>query len=99
MPPGQRHAADPNRALSPHSLRRTFASLLYLRGENPVYVMHQMGHTDPKLVLRIYTKVMGEQRRRGPGARLVGVLDGATWRQALPGAEFNADMPVSVAVR
>ncbi len=38
--------------LLPHSLRRTFASLLYLRGENPVYVMHQMGHTDPKLALR-----------------------------------------------
>ena len=68
--------------LSPHSLRRTFALLLYLRGENPVYVMHQMGHTDPKLALRIYTKVMGEQRRRGPGARLVGVLDGAMWTEA-----------------
>jgi integrase len=35
--------------LSPHSLRRTFTSPLYLRGENPVYVMHRMGHTDPKL--------------------------------------------------
>ena len=57
--------------LSPHSLRRTFASLLYLRGESPVYVMHQMGHADPKLALRIYTKVVGEQRRRGQGARLV----------------------------
>jgi integrase len=68
--------------LSPHSLRRTFASLLYLRGENPVYVMHQMGHADPKLALRIYTKVMGEQRRRSPGARLIGVLDGARWTQA-----------------
>jgi hypothetical protein len=44
--------------------------------------MHQMGHTDPKLALRIYTKVMGEQRRRGPGARLVGVLDGARWTEA-----------------
>ena len=54
--------------LSPHSLRRTFASLLYLRGENPVYVMQQMGHTDPKLALRIYTRVLGEQRRHGPGA-------------------------------
>ncbi len=84
--------------LSPHSLRRTFASLLYLRGENPVYVMHQMGHTDPKLALRIYTKVMGEQRRRGPGARLVGVLDGATWTQTLPGAEFSVDATASVAV-
>ena len=72
---GQDIAAIPAE-LSPHSLRRTFASLLYLRGENPVYVMHQMGHADPKLALRIYTKVMGEQRRRGPGARLVSVLDG-----------------------
>ena len=67
--------------LSPHSLRRTFASLLYLRGENPVYVMHQMGHADPKLALRIYTKVMGEQRRRGPGVRLISVLHGARWTQ------------------
>jgi hypothetical protein len=47
-----------------------------------VYVMHQMGHTDPKLALRIYTKVIGDQRRRGPGARLVGVLDGARWTSA-----------------
>ncbi|HEY5344596.1 MAG TPA: site-specific integrase [Solirubrobacteraceae bacterium] len=72
--------------LSPHSLRRTFASLLYLRGENPVYVMQQMGHTDPKLALRIYTKVIGDQRRRRSGARLVGVLDGARWTEADVGA-------------
>jgi len=45
--------------LSPHSLRRTFASLLYLHGANPVYVMHRSGHTDPRLALRIYTRVMG----------------------------------------
>lgn len=68
--------------LSPHSLRRTFASLLYLRGESPVYVMHQMGHADPKLALSIYTKVVGEQRRRGAGVRLLSILDGAQWTQA-----------------
>jgi integrase len=68
--------------LSPHSLRRTFASLLYLRGENPVYVMHQMGHTDPKLALRIYTRVMGGQRRRAPGVLLASVLAGTRWTQA-----------------
>jgi integrase len=84
--------------LSPHSLRRTFASLLYLRGENPVYVMHQMGHTDPKLALRIYTKVMGEQRRRGPGARLVGVLDGAQWTEAQSQATSRADETMRIAV-
>jgi integrase len=86
-------------ALSPHSLRRTFASLLYLRGENPVYVMHQMGHTDPKLALRIYTKVMGEQRRRGPGARLVGVLDGAVWTEADDGARPRAGEFAAAAIR
>jgi integrase len=74
--------------LSPHSLRRTFASLLYLRGESPVYVMHQMGHSDPKLALRIYTKVMGRSRRRGPGVRLVSVLDGVSWT---PPATFTPD--------
>jgi integrase len=84
--------------LSPHLLRRTFASLLYLRGESPVYVMHQMGHADPKLALKIYTKVTGEQRQRGPGARLVGVLDGARWTEANTHAEPEADDPAQVAV-
>jgi hypothetical protein len=31
--------------LTPHSLRRTFASLLFALGEPPTYVMSQMGHT------------------------------------------------------
>jgi integrase len=31
--------------LTPHSLRRTFASLLYALSESPAYVMNQMGHT------------------------------------------------------
>jgi integrase len=65
--------------LTPRSLRRTFAALLYERGEDPVYVMDQLGHTDPKLALRIYTKVVSRQRRRGRGERLVSVLAGAEW--------------------
>jgi integrase len=81
--------------LSPHSLRRTFASLLYLRGENPVYVMNQMGHADPKLALRIYTKVMSEQRRRGPGARLLTVLDSSTWTQPEASRENAAGPPAT----
>ena len=78
--------------ISPHSLRRTFASLLYLRGESPVYVMHQMGHSDPKLALRIYAKVMGGSRRRGPGARLVSVLDGARWTRPEPDAGLDGTL-------
>ena len=33
--------------LTPHSLRRTYASLLFAIGEGPPYVMAQLGHVDP----------------------------------------------------
>ncbi|HEY5287222.1 MAG TPA: tyrosine-type recombinase/integrase [Solirubrobacteraceae bacterium] len=47
--------------LTPHSLRRTFASILYTLGEDPGVVMDEMGHTDPALSLRVYRQSM----RRG----------------------------------
>jgi integrase len=47
--------------LTPHSLRRTFCSLLYALGEDPGVVMDEMGHTDPALALRVYRQSM----RRG----------------------------------
>lgn len=47
----------------PHTLRRTFATLLFMNGESPPYVMGQMGHTDAKLTLEIYAQV---SQRRGP---------------------------------
>jgi integrase len=51
--------------LSPHSLRRTFASVAYALGDDPATVMAEMGHTSPSLALSIYAKVM----RRGPEER------------------------------
>jgi integrase len=51
--------------LTPHSLRRTFASVLYALGEDPGIVMDEMGHTDPGLALRIYRQAM----RRGEDER------------------------------
>jgi integrase len=44
--------------LTPHSLRRTFCSLLYALGESPPVVMQEMGHTDPGLALRVYAQAM-----------------------------------------
>jgi len=63
--------------LTPRSLRRTFASLLYALGHDPVYVMQQMGHTDPKLALRVYAQAMrrgGEEK-----AALEALVEGAFW--------------------
>ncbi len=47
--------------LTPHSLRRTFVSILYALGEDPGTVMDEVGHTHPSLALRVYRQAM----RRG----------------------------------
>ncbi|MGA8365155.1 MAG: hypothetical protein WB709_11635 [Solirubrobacteraceae bacterium] len=61
--------------LTPHSLRRTFCSLLYALGEDPGVVMDEMGHADPGLALRVYRQAMrrGEEEK----AKLSAVVDGA----------------------
>lgn len=53
------------RKITPHSLRRTFCSLLYALGEDPGTVMDEMGHTDPELALRVYRQAMrrGEEEK------------------------------------
>lgn len=55
-------------ALTPHSLRRTFASILVALGDDPAYVIGQLGHTDPSLTLRLYAREMA--RRDGERERL-----------------------------
>jgi hypothetical protein len=40
-------ARDAARGLTPHSLGRTFAGVLYALGESPPYVMAHEGHTSP----------------------------------------------------
>lgn len=54
-----KEGADPMpEGLTPHSCRRTFASLLSAIGEPPPYVMAQMGHTTANLTLAIYARCM-----------------------------------------
>jgi integrase len=65
--------------LTPHSLRRTFASLLFAIGETPPYVMAQMGHTTPNLTLAIYARQMN--RRDGEAERLTALVGGQNWAQ------------------
>ena len=55
--------------LTTHSLRRTFASLLYAVGEGPSYVMAQMGHTRPNPALAIYARAM--DRRDGERSAVI----------------------------
>ncbi len=60
--------------LTPHGLRHTYASLLVAAGEDPRYVMGQLGHTDPNLTLRLYTHSM--RREDGERQRLQDLITG-----------------------
>jgi integrase len=60
--------------LTPHALRRTFASLLFAIGEPAPYVMGQMGHTSANLTLSIYARQM--DRRDGEPERLRALVAG-----------------------
>jgi integrase len=62
-----------------HTLRRTFASLLYEAGASPAYVMSQMGHTSASMALEVYAKMMG--RDRDTGSRIDALVRGAEWAQ------------------
>ncbi len=44
--------------LTPHTLRRTFASLLGETGVSPRRAMYLLGHTDPKLTMGVYQHVL-----------------------------------------
>jgi integrase len=61
--------------LTPHALRRTFASLLFAIGESPPYVMAQLGHTSANLTLTVYARQM--DRRDGEPERLRALVAGA----------------------
>lgn len=48
--------------VTPHTLRRTFASLALAAGRDPRWVMGQLGHTDARLTLNVYAQVMQRHR-------------------------------------
>jgi len=60
--------------ITPHSLRRTFCSLLYALGETPPVVMQEMGHTHPALALRVYAQAM--RRSEDERAQLAALMEG-----------------------
>jgi integrase len=74
--------------LTPHSLRRTFASLLYAIGESPPVVMAEMGHADPDEALAVYAQAM--RREDGENDRLRALVEGAPIGSNGSGAIFEA---------
>jgi len=61
-----------------HALRRTYAALRAELGEHPAITAAQMGHTDPRMTLRVYTDVTGKR----PQTRMAGLLGDRGWALA-----------------
>lgn len=74
--------------LTPHSLRRTFCSLLYALGEDPGTVMDEMGHTDPALALRVYRQSM--RRGEDEKAQMRALVEGGVWANMGERSEVKA---------
>ena len=49
--------------VSPHSLRRTYASLRAALRDDPVCIAEPLGHTDPAFTFRIYQKAAKRRER------------------------------------
>ena len=96
------------KGLTPHSLRRTFPSILFALGESPPHLMAQMGHTTPTLTLAIYARQM--DRRDGEPEQLKVLVEGANGQPLDSGnahptsngtvvqAENGANSPVNSAI-
>jgi integrase len=65
------------RRLTPHSLRRTYASLMFAIGRPAPDVMEQLGHTDARLTLRVYARAMRQSALERD--RLKALVEGAEW--------------------
>ena len=55
--------------VTPHSLRRLYASLRFGLGDDPVYVAAQLGHTEPGFSMKVYASAV-RRRERLIGAAL-----------------------------
>ncbi len=82
--------------LTPHSLRRTFCSLLFALGEPHSVVMREMGHTDAKLTLNVYAQVMDRDEKENE--RLRALVNGESWGRLGTSAQSGDPRGEAVAV-
>ena len=84
---------EPIGVVSPHGLRRTYASLRCAVGDDVAYTAAQLGHVDARFTLRTYTGAVKRRERLTPAERTA--FDRAVeWAQA----GTNEAIPVAAAV-
>lgn len=78
---------EPIPLISPHGLRRTYASLRCVCGDDPVYVASQLGHTDPSFTLRVHAQAVKHRSKLTPAER-------EAFDEAVIWAQLGADAPL-----
>jgi integrase len=73
--------------VTPHSLRRSYASLRAAAGDNPIYIAEQLGHEDPAFTFRVYQRA-AKRRDKLEGAYAKAFDRALEW--AAMGSEANA---------
>jgi hypothetical protein len=75
-----------------HSLRRTYARLRCVRGDDARYTADQLGHTDPKSPFRVYAQASKRRERLAPAQRKA--FDAAIeWAQMGTNGDFVVPAP------
>ena len=83
--------------LTPHSLRRTYASILFAIGRPAPEVMEQLGHADPSLTLRVYARAMRQSPQER--ARLRALVYGDVRATALLAVDASDLAPTPMPTR
>jgi integrase len=91
--------------VTPHALRRTFATLALAAGRDPRWVMAQLGHADARFTLSVYAQVI--QRKRTDTALIWELMrfsdepegDGSQMRRFLRIEALDSDASALAAVR
>jgi integrase len=84
--------------VSPHSLRRTYASLRAALRDDPVYIAEQLGHTDPAFTFRVYQKAVKRRERLSGAYReafdqaVEWAAMGSEWAKQAPAAPVRGDL-------
>jgi len=78
-------------AVTPHSLRRLYASLRFALGDDPVYVAAQLGHTEPGFSMKVYASAV-RRRERLIGAALREFDAALDWAAMGSGEPIYADV-------
>jgi integrase len=80
--------------VTPHSLRRTYASLRFALGDDPVYVASQLGHTEATFSMEVYAKAV-KRRERLSGTYLPEFDSALEWARLGTNPDHRGGAPAS----